>query len=104
MSQRDRKAAEATFDKRQKRDAEIAGVLKQEDGRREATMKNMQRLRALRINATRKIRARGKSKSVLDLHAPFKNGPRAWLSSRRSRGCDHRASHGQIFAVDAVEA
>jgi hypothetical protein len=49
MSQRDRKAAEATFDKRQKRESEIAEVIKQEDARRDAAVKNMQRLRALRI-------------------------------------------------------
>jgi hypothetical protein len=49
MSERDRKAAEATFNKKQKREAEINEVLKQEDARRDATMKNMQRLRALRI-------------------------------------------------------
>jgi hypothetical protein len=49
MSERDRKVAEATFDKKQKREAEINEVLKQEDARRDATMKNMQRLRALRI-------------------------------------------------------
>jgi hypothetical protein len=48
MSERDRKAAEATFNKKQKREAEINEVLKQEDARRDATMKNMQRLRALR--------------------------------------------------------
>jgi hypothetical protein len=49
MSAKDRKAAEATFDKRQKREAEVAGVLKEEEARRAAAMKNMQRLRALRI-------------------------------------------------------
>jgi len=49
MSERDRKAAESTFNKKQKREAEINEVLKQEDARRDATMKNMQRLRALRI-------------------------------------------------------
>jgi hypothetical protein len=49
MSARDRKAAEATFDKRQKREAEINEVLKQENARREATMKNLERLRALQI-------------------------------------------------------
>jgi hypothetical protein len=49
MSERDRKAAEATFDKRQKRESEIAGVLIQENARRDAAVKNMRRLRALRI-------------------------------------------------------
>ena len=49
MSERDRKAAEATFDKRQKRESEIAGLLIQENARRDAAVKNMRRLRALRI-------------------------------------------------------
>jgi hypothetical protein len=49
MSERDRKAAEATFNKKQKREAEIDEVLKQEHARRNATMKNLERLRALRI-------------------------------------------------------
>jgi hypothetical protein len=62
MSERDRKAAEATFDKRQKRESEIAGVLIQENARRDAAVKNMQRLIArCESSATRKIRACGKS-------------------------------------------
>lgn len=49
MSAKDRKIAEAAFGKKQKREAELNEVLKQEDARRAAAMKNMQRLRALRI-------------------------------------------------------
>jgi hypothetical protein len=41
--------AEAASDKTQRREAELDGVLKQADARREATMKNLERLRALRI-------------------------------------------------------
>ena len=62
MSQRDRKAAEATFDKRQKRESEIAGVLIQENARRDAAVKNMQWLRALRIERDAKNQSAGKVK------------------------------------------
>jgi hypothetical protein len=62
MSERDRKAAEATFDKRQKRESEIAGVLIQENARRDAAVKNMQRLRALRIEHDAKNQSVGKVK------------------------------------------
>ena len=62
MSTRDRKAAEATFDKRQKREAEINEVLKQENARREATMKNLERLRALQIERDAKNQSAGKVK------------------------------------------
>ena len=64
MSTRDRKAAEATFDKRQKREAEINEVLKQENARREATMKNLERLRALQNRARRKKSERGESQKA----------------------------------------
>ncbi len=62
MSERDRKAAEATFDKRQKRESEIAGVLIQENARRDAAVKNMQRLRALRVERDAKNQSVGKVK------------------------------------------
>jgi hypothetical protein len=62
MSERDRKVAEATFDKKQKREAEINEVLKQEEALREATMKNMQRLRTLRIERDAKNQTEGKVK------------------------------------------
>jgi hypothetical protein len=64
MSERDRKAAEATFDKRQKRESEIAGVLIQENARRDAAVKNMQRLRALRIERDAKKSERGESQKA----------------------------------------
>ena len=71
MSERDRKVAEATFDKKQKREAEINEVLKQEDARRDATMKNMQRLRALRIERDAKKKNQPVSRFSLDTWAVF---------------------------------
>ena len=44
-----RKIAETIFERYQRREAEINDALKQEYARREATLKNMYRLRALRI-------------------------------------------------------
>ena len=49
MSAKDRKAVEATFDKRQNEELRSPGFEKEEEARRAAAMKNMQRLRALRI-------------------------------------------------------
>jgi hypothetical protein len=62
MSVRDRKAAEATFNKKQRREAEINEVLKQESARREATVKNLERLRALRTERDAKNQTAGKVK------------------------------------------
>ena len=44
-----REVAESVFDRNQRREAEINDALKQEYARREAAIKNMYRLRALRI-------------------------------------------------------
>jgi hypothetical protein len=49
MSTQDRKVAESAFGIKQRREAALDDVLKQENARREAALKNMQRLRALRI-------------------------------------------------------
>ena len=62
MSERDRKVAEAAFDKKQRREAEINEVLKREDARRDAAVKNMQRLRALQIERDAKNQTAGKVK------------------------------------------
>ncbi|MGA8322746.1 MAG: hypothetical protein WBE48_16200 [Xanthobacteraceae bacterium] len=62
MSAKDRKIAEAAFGKKQKREAELNEVLKQEDARRAAAMKNMQRLRALRIERDAKNQTADKVK------------------------------------------
>jgi len=50
MSDTDQRAvAETAFDRNQRREMEINDALKQEHARREATVKNMYRLRALRL-------------------------------------------------------
>jgi hypothetical protein len=46
--------AETVFQRNQRRDAEITEALKQENARREAAVKNMYRLRALRLNRDQK--------------------------------------------------
>ena len=50
MSDTDQRAVEETaFDRNQRREMEINDALKQEHARREAAVKNMYRLRALRL-------------------------------------------------------
>jgi hypothetical protein len=46
--------AETVFERSQRRDAEINEALKQENSRREAAVKNMYRLRALRLERDQK--------------------------------------------------
>ena len=46
--------AETVFERNQRRDAEITEALKQENARREAAVKNMYRLRALRLERDQK--------------------------------------------------
>jgi hypothetical protein len=46
---RARAVAESVFDRNQRREAEVNEALKQEAARHEAAVKNMQRLRALRL-------------------------------------------------------
>jgi len=46
---RQREVAESLFDRNQRREAEISGVLKQEAARHTAAVQNMHRLRALRL-------------------------------------------------------
>ena len=59
MTDSDQRAfAETVFERNQRRDAEINEALKQENVRREAAVKNMYRLRALRLE--RDQRAKGK--------------------------------------------
>ena len=50
MSAKDREVAESVFDKNKRREAEINSALHQEHARHEAAMKNMQRLRSLRLD------------------------------------------------------
>ena len=59
MTNTDQRAlAETVFDRNQRRDAEINEALKQENARCEAAVKNMYRLRALRLGRDQK--AKGK--------------------------------------------
>jgi hypothetical protein len=48
--------AETVFDRNKRREAEINEALKQEEARREAAVKNMQRLRALRLARDAKLK------------------------------------------------
>jgi hypothetical protein len=55
MTDTDQRAfAETVFERNQRRDAEINEALKQENARREAAVKNMYRLRALRLERDQK--------------------------------------------------
>jgi len=50
MTDSDQRAfAESVFERNQRREAEINAALKQENARREAAIRNMYRLRALRL-------------------------------------------------------
>ena len=49
MSAKTREVAESAFEKYQRREAEIAGALRQEQARHDAAIKNMHRLRSLRL-------------------------------------------------------
>jgi hypothetical protein len=51
---RQRELAETVFERNQRREAEINNALKQEAARRAAVVKNMQRLRALRLERDKK--------------------------------------------------
>ena len=55
MTDTDQRAfAETVFERDQRRDAEINEALKQENARREAAVKNMYRLKALRLERDQK--------------------------------------------------
>jgi hypothetical protein len=59
MTDTDQRAfAETVFERNKRRDAEINEALKQENARREAAVKNMYRLKALRLERDQK--AKGK--------------------------------------------
>ena len=49
MTQNQRELAETVFERNERREAEISDALKQEHARREAAVKNMYRLRAIRL-------------------------------------------------------
>jgi hypothetical protein len=50
--------AETVFERNQRRGAEINEALKQENARREAAVKNMYRLRALRLERDQKAKSK----------------------------------------------
>jgi len=49
MSAKHREVAESIFDKNERREAEIKNALQQEHARQETVIKNMHRLRSLRL-------------------------------------------------------
>jgi len=49
MTENQRELAETVFERNERREAEINNAMKQEYARREAAVKNMYRLRALRL-------------------------------------------------------
>lgn len=49
MTAKDREVAESAFEKNKRREAEINTALRQEQARHEAAIKNMHRLRSLRL-------------------------------------------------------
>ena len=53
-----RALVETIFERNQRRDAEINEALKQENARREAAVKNMYRLRALRLERDQKAKSK----------------------------------------------
>ena len=62
MCTSDRQVAESVFDRNKRRESEINDALKQESARHDAAMKNLQRLRALRIEREQKNQPVGKVK------------------------------------------
>ena len=57
MTDTDQRAfVETVFERNQRRDAEINEALKQENARREAAVKNMYRLKALRLERDQKAK------------------------------------------------
>jgi hypothetical protein len=59
MTDSDQRAfAEAVFERNQGRDTKIKEALKQENARRETAVKNMYRLRALRLERDQKVKSK----------------------------------------------
>jgi hypothetical protein len=58
MPDTQRQIAETIFERNQRREAEINNALKQEYARREAAVKNMHRLRALRLERDQKSKGK----------------------------------------------
>jgi hypothetical protein len=69
MSDAQREIAETIFQRNQRREAEINDALKQEYARREAAVKNMYRLRALRLSRDEKAKTAQSSKPSAKGHS-----------------------------------
>jgi hypothetical protein len=70
MTQNQRELAETVFERNERREAEINDAMKQEHARREAAVKNMYRLRALRLEISLR-RAVENCRRVLTGEAPL---------------------------------
>jgi hypothetical protein len=57
LDAKQREVAETVFDRNKRREAEINDALKQEQARHEAAVKNMRRLKALRLQRDEKVRS-----------------------------------------------
>ena len=57
LTAKQRQVAETVFDRNKRREAEINDALRQEEARHEAAVKNMHRLRALRLQREEKARS-----------------------------------------------
>jgi hypothetical protein len=55
MTENQRELVETVFQRNERREAEINNAMKQEHARREAAVKNMYRLRALRLQRDEKV-------------------------------------------------
>jgi hypothetical protein len=56
LEAKQREVAETVFDRNKRREAEINDALRQEQARHEAALKNMHRLRALRLQREKKAK------------------------------------------------
>ncbi|MGO8924553.1 MAG: hypothetical protein ACLQF4_16635 [Xanthobacteraceae bacterium] len=56
LTAKQREAAETAFDRNKRREAEINDALRQEQARHQAAVKNMHRLRALRVQGDKKAK------------------------------------------------
>ena len=75
MSEKAREVAESTFQKYQRREAEIAVALREEQARHDAAIKNMHRLRSLRLQQEAHTPP-PKGKSVQTKSLPTKSLPK----------------------------
>ena len=68
MTENQREVAETVLERNQRREAEINAALKQEYARREAAIKNMYRLRELRLSRDEKAKTGQSSKPLARGH------------------------------------